>query len=84
MQRFDAMGNERQVHDCFDGPDQQSKKEVGSVILYKEERKCRDRDIKDGDCAQKNATVGAIQANGPAPAVCRRLGGWEWRECAFG
>ena len=66
VQRFDAMGNERQAHNCFDGPNQQSKKEVGSVILYKEERKCRDREIKDGGGTQKNATVGAIQTNSQA------------------
>ena len=66
MQGFDAMGNERQARKCFDGPNQQRKEDVGSVILYKEERKCPDRYIKDGDCTQKNSTVGAIQANGPA------------------
>ena len=66
MQRFDAMGNERQAHDCFDGPNHQGKKEAGSVILYEEEGKCRDRDLKDGGGTQKNATVGAIQANSQA------------------
>ena len=48
------------------GQTSRDKEGVGSDILYKEERKRRDREIKDGGCAQKNATVDTIQANSQA------------------
>ena len=82
VQRIDAMGNERQAHDRFDGPNYQMKVRivVVSEILYKKERKRRDREIKDGGCAQKNTAVGAIHAESATQqfADCLGSGGREW------
>ncbi len=60
MQRIDAMGNERQAYDPIDRPDHQRNEDAGSEIFRKEERQCRDREIENGGCAQKNASVGLI------------------------
>lgn len=58
------MDNERQVYDAVDRPKYQGKEEAGSEVLYKEEGKCRGREIEDGGCARKDGSVGGVEGDG--------------------